>query len=73
MHRSPTMQARWRKALESFQRVQVFLGAHPAQGSASYAEPQKVLAVVLNHVGEHSTEQVTGLRLSQASSGGKTC
>jgi hypothetical protein len=60
------MQSKWRKVIESFQRVQVFLGAHPPPGSASYAEPQDVLAEVLKNVGDHSTEQVSGLRLSQA-------
>jgi hypothetical protein len=60
------MQAKWKKVIESLQRVQVFLGAHPAPGSASYAEPKEVLADVLRIVGDHSTEQVSGLRLSQA-------
>ena len=60
------MQAKWKKVIESYQRVQVFLGAHPAPAPASYGEPKEVLADVLTKVAERATEQVTGQRLSQA-------
>jgi hypothetical protein len=61
-----SMQYRQKKVIESFQRVQAFLGANPPPAPASYAEPQQVLEDVITKLGDHSTNQVSGKRLSQA-------
>lgn len=60
------MQGKWRKVIESYQRVHAFLGANPPSAPASYAEPGETLAAVLATLGELATEQVSGQRLSQA-------
>jgi hypothetical protein len=60
------MQVRWKKVMESFQRVQVFLGAHPAPAPMTYAEPKEILDTVIAKLSDHLTNQVSGRRLSQA-------
>jgi hypothetical protein len=60
------MQARQKQAIEAFQRVQDFLGAHPVPPPASYGEPKTLLDQVVQRLTDHTIVQVAGRRMSRA-------
>ncbi len=61
------MQSKQKQVMESFQRVQDFLGAHPAPAGSSYGPPKEMLDEVVAKLSGHNAEQVAGRRLSRAS------
>jgi hypothetical protein len=59
------MEAKQKKLIESYQRVQTFLATNPAPAPATYAEPKQVLDDVVAELTGHSSAQAIGRRLSQ--------
>lgn len=60
------MQATQKQAIESYQRVQVFLANHPPPESPGYTVQKKTLDEVLTALNEHAVGQLAGLRLVHA-------
>ena len=59
------MQESQKEVIQSYRRVVAFLDEHPVQAPATYAEPREVLAQVLTRLGDHSTAQDYGRRVSK--------
>lgn len=60
------MQSRQKQVIEMIQRVQDFLGANPPPPSTGYTLQKKNLDDVVATLTEHSTDQVSGRKLSRA-------
>jgi hypothetical protein len=60
------MLAKQKQLIESYQRVQAFLQAHPAPTPINYAGPKALLDDVVSQLSGHSSEQLVGQRLSAA-------
>src|SRR3954470_23853042 len=61
------MQAKQKRVVQAFQRVQVFLAANPLPESAAYSVQKQVLDGVIAKLTEHRTDQGAAQRLSKAS------
>ena len=60
------MQAKEKEVIQSYRRVFAFLDEHPVPPPATYAEPREMLDQVLANLGDHSTAQDFGRRVSKA-------
>jgi hypothetical protein len=60
------MQAKQKQAIETYQRVQDFLTAHPPPESPGYLAQKKALDGVVATLDDHSVNQAMGRRLSRA-------
>lgn len=60
------MQKQEKEVIQSFRRVDVFTGEHPVPSPLTYGEPLEVLKEVLASLGDHSTAQDYGRRVSKA-------
>ncbi|MBA3891016.1 MAG: hypothetical protein H0X64_10840 [Gemmatimonadaceae bacterium] len=59
------MERRQKQVLESYERVQAFVEAHPLEGGASYGAPKALLDEVVARLGSHGTMQETGGRMER--------
>lgn len=60
------MDTRQKQSIESYQRVQGFLGENPLPPPGSYGEPKALLDEVVVRLTTHGNDQMTGTRLGKA-------